>query len=824
MNYFVQNNSKKYKILISHHPISELSEWASQELNTILSKHFSLCLTGHYHDQFIQHSILCDSKYIHASAPPLFTSKKENLGYSIINITPSNSLTECISYRQWTKHYKFLPGVFFSGTEDGIIRFQKINCTKNNTQTEEDLVDIYLTSKLQEALAVYSSQPKVWIDPVLSTHAETEGLPTPENQVMPLDLVNNPKSTIIKAPPQFGLTCLARYLAQQAWLKSPKARWVYLDTRALKPNHNSIQKAISSELANTGHSQDDLKGIVLDSFSDTDKNSRRILKLLCELNSNVSIFVMHTLDSRTILNEDINEVVGASFIPLFLCGLSREKIRAFVTKYNVEHYIGEEDAVIARVVSDIDTLNIHRTVLNCITVLKASEVDFNESPVNRTDVLRRILFILFNIDIVPTYKTRPDMQDCEYALGYFCEILIRSEQYLFTKEVFVAELSKFCQERLIDLDVNLLFDILYSSHIFIKLSDKFCFRFTYWIYYFVAQRMHHDKTFSDYVLSEMRYARFPEIIEFYTGIDRRRDDAIKIIIEDLQRGVDILQSKCGLPKDFNLYPALQWTPSDTEVEHMQTEIIEGIQSSNLPDLIKDRYADRNYDPSKPYDQAVREILSNDSLYSVMLTISAACRALRNSDYVDPGNKKVLLNEIVNAWRQITQILWIVIPLLSEYGHAVFDGTGFVLQGDFGSNQSERFRNILIQIPENVVSWYKDDLFSAKMAPLLTQKYKNNDFGIEKHEIVILMIKNKPNGWNDCVHDYINNIHKNSFYIYDVWRRLRHEYMYCFASKEELGMIEYLIKMIAVKHAHGVKKPGSSIIKQTSDSVLPKRLN
>jgi hypothetical protein len=76
-------------------------------------------------------------------------------------------------------------------------------------------------------------------------------------------------------------------------------------------------------------------------------------------------------------------------------------------------------------------LNLHRTPLNCLTLLKVSEIDFDESPVNRSEMIKRVLFLLFNIDDVPTYKTRPDLKDCEYVLGYFCEHLIRDGAYSF---------------------------------------------------------------------------------------------------------------------------------------------------------------------------------------------------------------------------------------------------------------------------------------------------------------------------------------------------------------------------------------------------------
>ena len=118
------------------------------------------------------------------------------------------------------------------------------------------------------------------------------------------------------------------------------------------------------------------------------------------------------------------------------------------------------------------------------------------SPVNRTELIDRILFLLFNIDDIPTYKVRPDLKDCEYVLGYFCETMIRENKYVFTRQEFLECLHSFCEEKIIELDIQVVFDVLHRNNILVERGGFFCFRFTYWIFYFTAQRMHHDEIFS----------------------------------------------------------------------------------------------------------------------------------------------------------------------------------------------------------------------------------------------------------------------------------------------------------------------------------------
>jgi len=813
------------KILVMHHPLDWLTEWAQQEIRTLLNNDFALCLSGHAHDQSVFHSIKNDRSLVEVSAPPLFTTKTDELGYSIISLSSTNEISD-ITYRQWTKYHSFVPGVNFSNTEDGKIiikeQTQRNASTLRHERDNRDVVDDYLTKQLNESLTTFSSQPRVWVEPILSKCSELDRGSESENRLTTADVIGNPHSTIIKAPPQFGLTCLAHHLAIEAWRHTPASLWLYLDARMLKPSANKVKRVTTAELQLLGRKLEDVKCVILDSWQIGEKNAYRLLSSVCAFFNNIPIIVMQTVDNCRLLNSQDDESIDREFDVLYLWALSRELVRRVVTNYNDERHIGDEDAVTSKVVADINLLNIHRTPLNCLTVLKASEVDFDESPVNRTEMLRRVLFLLFNIDDIPIYRTRPDMQDCEYVLGYFCETMIRTDSYFFTREYFIETLEAFCKERVMDLDVQIVFDILYANHILVPFGSNFCFKFTYWIYYFAAQRMHHDQGFAEFIYADMHYARFPEVIEFYTGIDRRRDDALNVLIKDLKRSYAAVQDKCGLPDEINPYKFIQWQPSPEMQEQMQNEVRDGVSASNLPAEIKDRYADYRYDRRRPYYQEVRDILTGDSLVSMMLSMKAAARALRNSDYVAPEIKRTLLREILNGWKQLSKVLLVLVPLLAERGHASLDGITFLLAGNFGDTPATRLRSILMQIPNNVVSLCKNDLFSQKMGPLLMEQFVSEVDDIKKHELALLLIAQRPRGWEKTVRKYIEAATKNSFYLFNVMGNLHHQYEYSYATPRELKDIEYLIKMSAAKHSFGKKKPGIKAIKKISDSVLPKR--
>ncbi len=700
---WLSQNETKIKLLILHHPLSWLTDWSDKELNKIIQNKFSLVLSGHTHDQKLFYSIQNGSKILECTAPPLLTSKDGNLGYSIINISELG--LDCLLYRQWTNANRFVTGVSFSNTDDGKVKLldEESNCFQSS-----DFTKITFSQRLNKALKSFPAQPIIWIDPILSKTNEIPINPSDkiDDKVHLSEFISNPKSTLIKAPPQYGLTCLAHYMVKEAWEKH-SSFWLYLDCKNnLKPH--KLDKTIKGELEGFEIDRNSIDCLIIDSWNDYDADSFKLLKSLCDFFKEKPIVVMHSIEDSKFLTDRNTVKIERNFEVFYLLALPRRKIRKIVKMYNENNYITDEDSLMNKVVTDLDVLNIPRTPLNILTLLTVSEKYFDESPVNRTKLLELVLFLLFNIDGIPTYKSKPDVKDCEYVLGRYCEKMIRENINYFSREDFIKDLTSFCEDKLLDLEIDLVFDIFYTNNIIVDSAHLYRFRFTYWIFYFAANRMHHDQNFTDYIFEEKRYASFPEIIEFYTGIDRRRIDALELLKNDLKETCDQVQFKVGLPEDMNPYRLINWNPTDENLEKMQNEITENVLNSNLPASVKDQHADMSYNQRRPYYQTIQKIFKEYSVIILQQSIKAASRALRNSDYVDPKIKRELISEILRSWEQLSKVLFAITPLLALRGSAVIDGAGFLLMGNFGESQEDRIKNILTVIPCNIVSWFKED--------------------------------------------------------------------------------------------------------------------
>ena len=681
--------------------------------------------------------------------------------------------------------------------------------------------------RFNDTLKGFDDQPSVWIEPVISRTNEISQNPD-ENfsqRVLLEEILLSEKSYIINAPSQFGLTTLSHYLILEAWENNHL--WVYLDNAKTKL-HN-IHNAVKNETNSLDQDIQDVSCIIYDSFNSKDNVSFKKLKKLIESNPDQKIVVLNTADESLYMqqeedeNENNNDIeINKLFEHLHLIALPRTQIRNLVNQYNSVKKISDNDKLLNKVTSDLECLNLHRTPYNIVTLLKVSEKYFDDSPVNRTKMIEMILFILFDFGEIPRYKSKPDLKDCEYVLGRYCELMLKKQYFYFKKDEFIIELKKFCQEKYIDLDIEVVFEILNNNNIIISETNNFRFKSSFWIYYFGAKRMHHDKDFRDYIFNSKKYSAYPEMIEFYTGIDRNRDDALEILLRDIQETKQLVEEKLGITGNINPLGSAQWKPKENEIEKLQEEIGENVLKSNLPDTVKDQYIDKTYDQIKPYNQSIQKLFEEYSLHNLMQQIRASSTALRNSDYAKPELKKALIAEIYQSWNQLAKVLFAISPIMASKGKASFEGAAFELSGNFGDTFEERLTTIIQVLPTNVVGFFQDELYSPKIAPLLYETFENEQNDLLKHLQALLLIFKRPNGWKKQIENYITTINKNSYYLYDVVNSLRAKYRYDFAEIGELSEIKYLIKLGLAKHEFGGRKPGLNQIVKISDSNIPKR--
>lgn len=692
---------------------------------------------------------------------------------------------------------------------------------KNPTEKikEVDIVLKRLEEDLNESLKTYNEKSPIWIDPIISSKREIPSNPT-KNEENKIDLkyfIENPNNIVIKAPSEFGLTSLAHYLKLSAW-KSGKT-FVYIDSK--KTKKHKVVKDILNETQNYYFKNiNNLDCIILDSVYFEEIGIMQMIKNICDEFKTIPLILLNTIDNNFFLKSDEDDKVEIkrTFTSYYLLPLQQNDIRKIVTTYaKSKSFIEDYETTLIKVTKDLEILNMHRTVKNCISILKACSKMGNEySPVNRTKLLETILNGIFQEYELPTYHDKkPDVKDCSFVLGYLCELLILRQNFEFSDTYFREELTKFCAENFITLDLNYLLQALKDNSIIGSSgSNSNYFKNSYWVFYFIAQRMNMNTKFRDIIYQEKKYIDYPEIIEFYTGIDRNKEDALILLTKDLDETLQKVQKKVNIPNNLNPYKAIQWNPDIPTLEKEEAKIGDNVISSGLPDEVKDKYEDKSYNQVRPYHQVMNSVMRDYSFLVLIRQISATSRALRNSDFVaDVNLKKELLNKIIQGWNEINKLLIVMAPLLADKGNVAFEGARFNLnEDDFNIDDPVQKRlAVLLAVPTNIVRIFKDDLFSMKIGPLLIDKANYETNSLLKHEIMLLLIAERPKKWREVVDNYIVSLDKNSFFLSDTLSVLNFNIDYKATEIEVLQSLKMLAKKCRAKHILKNNNPDIGLI-------------
>ena len=769
------------KILLHHHPLDHLNSWSRTELQHIVDNNFSLCLSGHNHITEVFYSHV-PHKALICTAPPLFCGKNTTLAYSIVLI--ENNEPSAILYREYSGG-AFFPSSRLAKADNGRVELR--NPYLRHLREME--------AQLQHALEAFKGQPVVFVEPKLSKKREFNDDP---NELQ--TLIESPCDTLIIAPPEFGLTCLGLYLRLEAFKK--RSFWIYVDAEHTKAR--KICSLIVEELLHYNIDRAELNCIVLDSW---DAGSIDHVTMVKNINAEYPGLPLVILAEDNIVLDASGNLskLDRDFKLLHLQALSRGSMRQLVAGYNATKHIGAEDVVLTGLVEHMESINIHRTPLNCHTLLRVLDSSYNEKLLNKSKLLKAILFVLFTDSASFSYLSeKPEVEECAFVLGCFCKNLVEQRTRTFDASTFVTKLNEICKTNCIVLNVEVMLDVLLENNILVRRGSDFEFRHRYWIFYFAAEWMRHDEKFKQFILKDRNYVDYPEIIEFYSGIDGKRADAMETLLFDLTSLIDQVDNKIGIERSFDPLSRLLWNPTDEYIQHTRSQIAEKVESSNLPADIKDKHADGNYQSAAPYDQSIRSFLKDYSVLSLMQSIKATSRALRSSPFVDVGLKHKVTSAIIQGWEEISRVAFWISPLLAKEGRAMHDGFALRLGEGFSANLDHRFNEIIVANPSNIVSLLSDDLASKKIGPLLDDCFQATNSKLQKHMLALFIATVRPIGWYNATLNYINLLHPRSYYLGNILVTLTGEVTLGDLEKGEEHQLKQLTGAILSKRQYAPK--------------------
>lgn len=463
------------------------------------------------------------------------------------------------------------------------------NCRQRHLQEME--------LKLQNALEAFKGQPTVFLEPKLSKTREFNDEPNELHQLM-----ETPSDTLIIAPPEFGLTCLGLHLQVEAFKKG--IFWLYVDAEQTKGR--KIIDLIDEELMHYDQAITDLKCIVLDSWNAGNLDHLTIVKNIASKCPDLPLIVL--AEDSVLLDASGNlSKLKREFVLLHLQALSKGSMRQLVANYNANKHIGTEDILLSSLAAHLESINIHRTPLNCYTLLRVLDGSYNEKLLNKSKLLKAILFVLFtDHNSFSFLSNKPEVEECTFVLGCFCKELVKESRLWFDSATLASKLHEISKSQGLVLNIEAMLDVLIENKILTRHGNQMAFRHRYWIFYFAAEWMRHDEEFRQFILKDRNYVNYPEIIEFYAGIDGKRTDAMETLLKDITELTNEVEKKIGIERSFDPLSPLLWNPSDEFIKRARTQIDAKVGTSNLPASIKDKISDTHYESAAPYDQGINK--------------------------------------------------------------------------------------------------------------------------------------------------------------------------------------------------------------------------
>ena len=701
---------------------------------------------------------------------------------------------------------------------DGLELNQTSNLSSSN------LLLIEYERQYTEALSAYDGLHVEWVNRLLQEingKERREFVTSLTDAIAVEQLIEEKYSAVIRAPELFGLTTLARRLCFIA-LRDHGKLWVYLDFEKVGAREERVINIVSEYESRASRSA---SCIVLDSWTSGNSIGAKVIEILEKTYPKKRLIILHR-DSALPTIFDWTLKCNREYKHFSLLPLPKNGLRTMV-EVSGTHIECDSDIILEKIVNDIEALNIHRTPLNCLTLLKVAEKSFDKSPANRTKMLETLLIVLFNLNRRLDYGTMPDATDCEHILGAFCETLIKCNRTEFDESEYFDSCRSFCEAKGLNIDYGMLWKVLSDNSIILRsTAGKSRFKSKFWISYFVAKRMKFDSDFRAYMFAEKRYAAHPEVIEYYTGIDRNNSEVLELLLKDLAETEQYLKQVTKLPQDADPYRGIKWTPKDQALIALSEKLQRNVAKSTLPQEIKDLHADRIYDQNRPYFQSMIEFMGRASCLAYVYQLKGLSRALRNTDYADIAVREKVVSKIFNGWCDLLQVVFAVTPCLAMQGAASFIDFKLNLSSDFEkfANDQRRIRwAILLAAPENILWWMGQDLASDRITPVVAALLKDSNSPMVKCFATMFLVAHRPETWNDEVRKYLQSAELDSFYLGKIFAQLKEEYRYAtFHKKDKSYTCELLKNCLSRKNFGSMNVTGNPNFERYINSQIPSR--
>ncbi len=689
------------RILTMHHPISYLRDFERNEIKRRVYGAFSFLLTGHSHEPDIDLVQPIDNnKIILISGGSLFFRREYFNGYSIINYSLDEN-NGTVNLREYIDRSRsFVPALAYDQTS-GQVSFEL-----SKSSTTPIPVNLSIITRIREiavkginSILLPSTHPyslpreleEVFVEPPLSLRSEQTK--KADDVAITLDeLIEEEKNVVFIGDQESGKTTLLNFISSRylepANMSAAKVP-LLLNWRDLPKSSDSIRHAINNYLHNYGIEIDvndflsNEKWILLiDDFDLHDKKGLVLLVSFIEEYPNQQY--MFTLNEDLLLELQVDKIpdLGIEVNQIYIHSFGRKQIRLLAKKWYEKSTLDFTPSEVAdTILYQLIDLNLPRTPFIISIILFVIEHEREYQPINKATLIQDFIEIL--ISKSPQEELLPggiDFRNIEDLLANMAKYLVETSEIRISLDDALMHLNDYFSSRGLPIrgGVQTILDFLIQRGVLVQQGDLVSFRSIAFFEYFVAKQMIEDTEFYEVIIGEDGYLKYANSIDYLTGLVRKNEDLLSLIMERLKKNIEMLYERLGLHEiSISKFGEIELNKSLIESipEDEKENFVEKLRASRLTEEIKDAIYDRVIeaqilDSEEEDDLRTSEELTDDAVASqsnALEILVLYARLIRNCELID--SKQLKKEHIRFCLETSIELLYLLILTVESFSES-----------------------------------------------------------------------------------------------------------------------------------------------------------
>jgi hypothetical protein len=627
-----------------------------------------------------------------------------------------------------------------------------------------------------------------------------------EAQLKPLDveaIVNSPRSVVVTAPHEYGLTSLGRRLVYEFSRMGMKAH--IRDAHQLPEYKAKLEKDPAFAPNATGP----LGVLILDNFSF--QNNERLLKEVTGLKRFCRIIILAKTSNSSAQIEDARM---ADFDVVLLSHIERGDIRTLASQMYGSSDDDLMSAAVEKVYNDLLDLCIPLTPANVVMYLSVIFKEGDFIPLNRLQIIDRYVRELLRRPSDP-YRDSFNVDNKLDVISLFVHRLYERQNVTFTRSEWAAFCDEYMRTSLVSFDEAGLIADLSASRVLGHTGSSYYFKYKLFYSFFlgryVANRAEAQKAF----LATNNHMKVDGLVEVISGLSADNTALVEDLCSKLEGALATFQEQYGLGQ-MDPYLPLEWTLSAEEEEKTWNSVTARLAAGPAQTGEVDRLKRSFLAEKRTEDQAV--VIQNfteleQSISHIQMVLTAA---IANAVDIDGRLKTRAMKAIIGAYFVAFQVAFIFAPIIASRKYFVWNGIAFVNRLSYDADELDdldrQTAKVLGVLPRSLADHAAREMGLKKLGQVHAYLATKGELtGFARLINFAMVLRSKPNDWTQIVEKVVGDCEYNALYLRYMLSVALSQFHQDVNTNHERGQLKRVVAMIKSKRQLKKAVPSSKIV-------------